>query len=204
MNISCIDGSAVIDLSDSLFDVGYNESLVHQLVVAYAAGGRQGTHAQKTRSMVSGGGRKPWKQKGTGRARAGTNRSPLWRGGGKVFAKTTRDYSQKINKKMYKTAVQSIFSELLRQQRLVFVGSQSLVLAEPKTKEFIRSLGSFLGDGLTTVIVHTVNVNLELATRNLPDVVVRTVSSIDPVALVHSSKVIMEEGAVKELESRWQ
>lgn len=204
MDISCIDGSGTVQLSDSLFDRAYNEPLVHQLIVAYMAGGRQGTHAQKTRAMVSGGGRKPWRQKGTGRARAGTNRSPLWRGGGKIFAKELRDYSQKLNKKMYQAAMQSVVSELMRQERLSLIGVDSLHLAEPKTKEFKKSFADYLGDGLTTIVVKSRVDNLEMATRNIPNVVVIAVSSLDPVALVHSSKVLMDVAAAKELENLWQ
>ena len=204
MDISCIDGSGTVQLSDNLFDRAYNEPLVHQLIVSYMAGGRQGTHAQKTRAMVSGGGRKPWRQKGTGRARSGTNRSPIWRGGGKVFAKEPRDYSQKLNKKMYQAAMQSVVSELMRQERLSLIGVESLNLAEPKTKEFKKSFAGYLGEGLTAIVVKSRSSNLDMATRNIPNVAIIAVSSLDPVALVHSSRVLMDVEAAKELESLWQ
>lgn len=186
-----------ITVSDAAFARDFNEPLIHQVVTAYLAGGRSGTHAQKTRSEVRGGGRKPHAQKGTGRARAGTIRSPLWRGGGKTFAAVTQDYSQKVNKKMYRAAMSSIVSELVRQGRLVVV--DELSLAAPKTKELVAKLKTFgLGDAL--LVTEQVDNNLALASRNVHRVQVCAVSEVNPVDLIKRDKVLITAAAVKKLE----
>ncbi|BBA34663.1 50S ribosomal protein L4 [Methylocaldum marinum] len=191
------EGGVSLEVSESVFGRDFNESLVHQLVVAYFAGARSGTKAQKTRSEVSGGGAKPWRQKGSGRARAGSSRSPLWRTGGVTFAARPRSFQQKINKKMYRAGMRSILSELLRQGRLFF--SDDIQPSAPKTKEFVQKLQ---GLGLTRglVVTETLDENLFLAARNLRDVMVCSASSVNPVALVHSEKVILTSQAAKQLE----
>ncbi|SEL46781.1 large subunit ribosomal protein L4 [Atopomonas hussainii] len=192
-----VAGASAIDVNDRTFGAEFNETLVHQAVVAYMAGGRQGTRAQKTRSEVSGGGKKPWRQKGTGRARAGTIRSPIWRSGGTTFAAKPQDHSQKLNKKMYRAAVRSILSELVRQDRLVVV--DSFAVEAPKTKALLSKLG---GMGLTDALIVTeaVDTNLYLAARNLPHVDVRDVQATDPVSLIAYDKVVMTVSAVKKFE----
>jgi large subunit ribosomal protein L4 len=198
MNINMHGGSSV-DVSDAVFGQDFNENLVHQVVVAYMAAGRAGTHAQKNRAAVSGGGSKPWRQKGTGRARAGTIRSPLWRGGGKTFAATTRDYSQKVNKKAYRAAVRSILSELVRQDRLVVV--DSFAVEAPRTKELLAKLGAMNLDRV--LIVHDEpNENLYLAARNLPHVDVVDTAIADPVSLVGFDKVLITVGALRQFEEK--
>lgn len=189
----------MIQLSDDVFNRDFNESLVHQVVVAYLAGARQGTKAQKTRSEVRGGGRKPWRQKGTGRARAGTIRSPLWRTGGRTFAAKPRSFDQKVNKKMYRAAIKSILSELVRQDRLVVV--ENFDVQEPKTKLLVEKLKSFDAKKLL-IITAQVNTNLYLASRNIPNVDVRDLDVIDPVCLVDCDKAIVTEEALKKLEER--
>ena len=187
-----------LQVSDTVFAAAYNEPLVHQVVVAYQATGRQGTRKQKTRSEVRGGGKKPWRQKGTGQARAGTIRSPLWRGGGKVFPSSPdENFTHKVNRKMYRGALRSILSELLRQGRLVTVSEFNM--DQPKTKTLVEKLKK-LDTADVLIVTDTLNSNLELAARNLPDVDVRTVSQADPVTLVRHDKVIMTQGAVKKLE----
>lgn len=186
-----------LSVSEAAFGRDYNEALVHQVVVAYMAGARAGTRAQKTRSEVSGGGKKPWKQKGTGRARAGTTRGPIWRKGGVTFAAKPQDHSQKVNRKMYRGAIASIMSELVRQQRLVVVEEFKLEL--PKTKSLVEKLNAMdLSDVL--IISHEIDENLFLASRNLHHVDVRDVSGIDPVSLVGYKKVLITAEAVKQLE----
>ena len=186
-----------ITVNKDLFGAEFNEPLVHQAVTAYLAGGRAGTHAQKTRSQVRGGGKKPWKQKGSGRARAGTIRSPLWRGGGKIFAAVTQDYSQKLNKKMYRAAMRSILGELVRQERLIVV--KDLAVEQPKTKVLLKQLGEMkVGRGL--LVTEAEDKNLHLAARNLPYVDVCGVSDLNPVALVGSDKVVMTVDAIKKVE----
>ncbi|MDC6460316.1 50S ribosomal protein L4, partial [Gammaproteobacteria bacterium] len=179
------------------FSKDFNESLVHQAVVSFMAGSRQGTSKQKTRSEVRGGGKKPYRQKGTGRARAGTIRSPLWRGGGVTFAATPRDYSKKINKKMYRAAIRSIFSELLRQGRLVAI--EKPVLEKPKTKEIANFLKEF---SLSKVLIITdeLDVNLYLSARNIPNVDIITVREINPVNLIKAQKVAVTADAFKKIE----
>ena len=187
-----------LQVSDTVFAAAYNEPLVHQVVVAYQATGRQGTRKQKTRSEVRGGGKKPWRQKGTGQARAGTIRSPLWRGGGKVFPSSPdENFAHKINRKMYRGALRSILSELLRQGRLVTVSEFNM--DRPKTKALVDKLKK-LDTADVLIVTDTLDNNLALAARNLPDVDVRTVSQADPVTLVRHEKVIMTQSAVKKLE----
>ena len=188
-----------MDVSDAVFGQNFNETLVHQVVVAYMAAGRAGTHAQKNRAAVSGGGSKPWRQKGTGRARAGTIRSPLWRGGGKTFAATTRDYSQKVNKKAYRAAIRSILSELVRQDRLVVV--DSFAVDAPKTRELVGKLGS-LGLDRVLIVHDTPDENLFLAARNLPGVDVLDTTIADPVSLIGFDKVLMTAAALRQFEER--
>jgi large subunit ribosomal protein L4 len=186
-----------VSVSDVAFAREYNEDLVHQVVTAYMAGARQGTRAQKTRSDVRGGGKKPWRQKGTGRARAGTIRSPIWRSGGVTFAARPQDHSQKVNRKMYRAALRSIMSELARQDRLVVV--ESLELEAPKTKLLVKQLGDY---GLDNVLIVSAEVgeNLYLAARNLHKVDVRDVDGIDPVSLIGHEKVVVTVDAVKKFE----
>ncbi|WP_372521827.1 50S ribosomal protein L4 [Sulfuricaulis sp.] len=187
-----------LQVSDTVFAAAYNEPLVHQVVVAYQATGRQGTRKQKTRSEVRGGGKKPWRQKGTGQARAGTIRSPLWRGGGKVFPSSPdENFTHKVNRKMYRGALRSILSELLRQGRLVTVSEFNM--DQPKTRALVEKLKK-LDTADVLIVTETLDNNLVLAARNLRDVDVRTVSQADPVTLVRYEKVIMTQGAVKKLE----
>ena len=186
-----------INISENAFSKDFNEALVHQAVVSFLAGSRQGTSKQKTRSEVRGGGKKPYRQKGTGRARAGTIRSPIWRGGGIAFAATPRDYSKKINKKMYRAAIRSIFSELLRQGRLVAI--EKPVLEKPKTKEIANFLKEF---SLSKVLIITdeLDVNLYLSARNIPNVDIITVREINPVNLLKAQKVAVTADAFKKIE----
>lgn len=188
-----------IEVSDVAFSREFNEDLVHQVVTAYLAGGRQGTRAQKSRSDVQGGGRKPWRQKGTGRARAGTIRSPLWRSGGVTFAARPQDHSQKVNRKMYRAAMQSILSELARQERLVVV--DEFGVREPKTKALLASLAKLnLNDVL--IVSDAVDENLYLASRNLHKVDVRDADGIDPVSLIAFEKVLLTVGALRKIEEK--
>ena len=190
------DGGKV-SVSDAAFAKEYNEDLVHQVVTAYLAGARQGTRAQKNRSAVSGGGKKPWRQKGTGRARAGTIRSPIWRSGGVTFAAQPQDHGQKVNRKMYRAALRTIMSELARQDRLMVV--ESLDLEQPKTKLLVQQLGEYGVDN--ALIVSTeVGENLYLAARNLHKVDVRDVDGVDPVSLIAHEKVVVTVDAVKKFE----
>ena len=192
-----VKGANALTVSETTFGREFNEALVHQVVVAYAAGARQGTRAQKTRSEVSGGGAKPWRQKGTGRARAGTIRSPLWRTGGVTFAAKPQDHSQKVNKKMYRGAMKAILSELVRQERLIVVDNFSV--EAPKTKELVAKLKELeLNDVL--IVTGEVDENLFLAARNLYKVDVRDASGLDPVSLIAFNKVLMTASAVKQVE----
>ena len=192
------NGSAgSVSVSEATFAREYNESLVHQVVTAFLAGARQGTRAQKNRSDVAGGGKKPWRQKGTGRARAGTIRSPLWRSGGVTFAATPQDHSQKVNKKMYRAAMRSILSELARTDRLMVV--ESVDLEQPKTKLLVEQLKGF-GVENVLIIGNEVDKNLYLAARNLHKVDVRDVDAVDPVSLIAFDKVMMTVDAVKKFE----
>jgi large subunit ribosomal protein L4 len=196
VNLKTVSGAA-IELSEVAFGKEFNEALVHQVVTAYLAGGRAGTKAQKTRAEVSGGGKKPWKQKGTGRARAGSSRSPIWRGGGRGHAAQPQNWEQKVNRKMYRGAMQCILSELVRQDRLVLV--EEISVAAPKTKDLLAKLSSM---GLSNVLIVTeaVDENLYLAARNLPHVDVIDTAAIDPVSLIGFDKVIMSVPAAKKLE----
>jgi large subunit ribosomal protein L4 len=189
--------AGTVSVSDVAFAREYNEDLVHQVVTAYMAGARQGTRAQKTRSEVTGGGKKPWRQKGTGRARAGTSRSPIWRSGGVTFAAKPQDHSKKVNRKMYRAAMQSIMSELARQDRLIVI--ESLDLEAPKTKLLVQQLGAFGVDNVLIVSTE-VNENLYLAARNLHKVDVRDVEGIDPLSLIGHEKVMVTVDAVKKIE----
>ena len=196
ITVAAVEGDPVT-VSATAFGESFNEALVHQAVVAYLAGGRQGTKAQKSRADARGGGRKPWRQKRTGRARAGSIRSPLWRGGGRTFAARPRDHSVKLNRKMYRGAMRCICSELVRQQRLL--ATPSLSLEAPKTKLLagkLRDLG--LADVL--LLTHEADANLELAARNLPHVEVRTAAAIDPVSLISHDKVLATADAIRHLE----
>jgi large subunit ribosomal protein L4 len=186
-----------ITVADETFARPFNEALVHQVVVAYLAGGRAGTRAQKNRSQVSGGGAKPFRQKGTGRARAGTTRGPLWRGGGVTFAARPQDHSQKVNRKMYRAAMRAIFSELLRQDRLLVV--DALELPEIKTKHMIARLDTLgLTDQRRVLLVSDeVDLNLYLSARNLPNVAVSDATGLDPVSLVGADTVVMTAGAMR-------
>ncbi|MCC5854674.1 MAG: 50S ribosomal protein L4 [Idiomarina sp.] len=197
MELALKDAKGALEVSEATFGREYNEALVHQVVVAYAAGSRQGTRAQKTRSEVSGGGKKPWRQKGTGRARAGTIRSPIWRSGGVTFAAKPQDHSQKVNKKMYRGALKSILSELVRQDRLLVV--ENFSVDSPKTKQLVAKLKEMdLQDVL--IVTKEVDENLFLASRNLHKVDVRDVQGIDPVSLIAFEKVLFTADAVKQLE----
>ena len=192
-----VKGADALTVSETTFGREFNEALVHQVVVAFAAGARQGTRAQKTRSEVSGGGAKPWRQKGTGRARAGTIRSPIWRTGGVTFAAKPQDHSQKVNKKMYRGAMKSILSELIRQERLIVVDNFSV--EAPKTKELVAKLKELeLNDVL--IVTGEVDENLFLAARNLYKVDARDVAGVDPVSLIAFDKVLMTADAVKQVE----
>lgn len=191
--------AAAVEASEVVFAKPYNETLIHQIVVRYLAVGRSGTKAQKARSEVSGGGSKPWRQKGSGRARAGTTRGPLWRTGGVTFAAKPRSYWQKINKKMYRSGLASIYSELLRQNRLVV--KDDIYPDTHKTKAMYQKLREF-AEQRVLLIVDRIDENLELATRNLPFVEVATVDSVSPVALVGAEKVLLTSQAVKHIEGR--
>lgn len=197
MELVLKDAQSALEVSDATFGREFNEALVHQVVVAYAAGARQGTRAQKNRSDVRGGGKKPWRQKGTGRARSGTIRSPIWVGGGVTFAARPQDHSQKVNKKMYRGAVKSILSELVRQDRLIVV--ENFQVEAPKTKELKAKLNDMdLKDVL--IITEELDENLFLAARNLYKVDVRDVQGIDPVSLIAFDKVLVTAAAVKKIE----
>jgi len=189
--------NAALTVADSAFGREFNEALVHQIVTAFMAGARAGTRAQKTRAEVRGGGKKPWKQKGTGNARAGTIRSPLWRGGGITFAAQPQDHSQKVNKKMYRGAMSAILSELLRQDRLIVV--EDLSLAEPKTKLLLDQLKNLDLDDVLIVTAKDDD-NLFLAARNVYKVGVLNVKELDPVSLIGFGKVLMTVDAVRSLE----
>ena len=196
MNLNTVSGSAV-ELSEVAFGREFNEALVHQVVTAYLAGGRQGSKAQKSRGDVSGGGKKPFRQKGTGRARAGSIRSPIWVGGGKTFAARPQDWSQKVNRKMYRGAMQCILAELVRQDRLVLV--EEFAVAAPKTKELLAKLND-LNAVRALIVTDSVDENLYLAARNLPHVDVVDAAAIDPVSLIAFDKVVMSVAAAKKIE----
>ncbi len=192
-------GSGSVDVAESAFGAEFNEALVHQVVTAYLAGARAGTKAQKNRSAVRGGGIKPWRQKGTGRARAGTIRSPIWVGGGRAFAAAPRDHSQKVNKKMYRAALRSVMSELVRQDRLVVV--ESLEIEAPKTKLLATKLKD-MGIDNALLLNEAFDEKLFLAARNLPNIGVCDAASIDPVVLIRFEKVVITVPALKLIEER--
>ena len=196
MNLQTVSGSAV-ELSEVAFGREFNEALVHQVVTAYLAGGRQGSKAQKSRADVSGGGKKPFRQKGTGRARAGSIRSPIWVGGGKTFAARPQDWSQKVNRKMYRGAMQCIMAELVRQDRLILV--DEFAVAAPKTKELLAKLND-LNATRALIVTDAVDENLYLAARNIPHVDVVDAAAIDPVSLIAFDKVVMSVAAAKKIE----
>ena len=199
MDISIHNSKETVSVSDDAFSADFNETLVHQLVVSFMSASRSGTKAQKTRSEVRGGGAKPFRQKGTGRARAGTIRSPLWRSGGVTFAASPRDYSKKLNKKMYRTGMRSIVSELIRQGRLVLVDEMSV--AEPKTKLMAAKMTDL---GITKALVLTdgLDSSVYLAARNIPNLLVMDVAIVDPLSLVSQDKVVIDQAALKKLEER--
>lgn len=200
MQLNIANSKKKLEVADAVFGCDFNEALIHQVVTAYMAGARAGTKAQKTRAEVSGGGAKPWKQKGTGRARAGTIRSPIWRSGGVTFAAKPRSFKQKVNKKMHKGAIRSILSELIRQDRVLIV--DSFEIDAPKTKVLLSKLQEMKADGNVLIVSHAITEELYLAARNLHNVDVRDVATTaaDPVALVKANKVIVTEAAIKEVE----
>lgn len=197
MDLQLHNSKKKIAVSDTVFGSEYKEALVHQVVTAYLAGGRSGTKAQKNRARVSGGGAKPWNQKGSGRARAGTIRSPLWRSGGVTFAAKPRDYSQKVNKKMYRAGIRSIFSELARQERLLIV--DDITVDAPKTKQLVAKLEE-LGVSKTLIVTETGDEKLYLSARNLHRVEVTDVAGLNPVNLVGFEKVVITVGAIRAIE----
>lgn len=199
MNLNIMGAKKGVDVSDATFGREFNEALVHQVVTSFMAGGRQGTKAQKTRSEVNGGGRKPFRQKGTGRARAGTIRSPIWRGGGTTFAAKPRDFSKKVNKKMYRGAMQAILSELVRQERLVV--ANEFKIEAPKTKEIAAKLKELELDNVL-IVVEEVDDNLYLAARNLKNVDVVDVQGVNPVNLIGFEKVLFTVDALKKAEEK--
>jgi large subunit ribosomal protein L4 len=201
MKLKVANGGAELAVSDENFGREYNQALVFQVVNAYMAAGRSGTKAQKTRAEVRGGGRKPHAQKGTGSARAGSIRSPIWVGGGRTFAAQPRDFSQKVNRKMYRGAMRAMLSELVRQDRLVV--TPSLAIDQPKTKLLIAQLKSLSLDNVL-IIVEAADEKLELAARNLPHVELLPASAVNPVSLARHDKVLATVGAVKLLEERLQ
>lgn len=203
MNLNIVDSkgasSGSVEVSDAVFGADYNESLVHQVVVAYQAAARSGTRAQKNRTQVSGGGIKPWRQKGTGRARAGTSRSPIWRAGGVTFAALPQNFEQKVNRKMYRAAMRSILSELNRQERLLVV--DSFGVDAPKTKQLVAKLNDMSAKDVL-IITDSADENLLLAARNLYNVDVRDASQIDPLSLVAFDKLIVTSAALKAIEEK--
>ena len=198
--VSDAGGVGSVELADRTFAVDYNEALVHQIVTAYMAGSRRGTKARKSRAQVRGGGRKPWRQKGLGRARAGSIRSPIWRGGGATFAAQPRSYAQKVNRKMYRGAMRSILSELARREQIVVV--EDFALDKPKTKDMVARLSAL---GLTDVLIVTADHDdtLVLASRNLYRVAVQRCAEVNPVSLLSFDKVLMTVSAVKRIEERF-
>ena len=209
MDLTIVKGgkkSGSVSVSETVFGADYNEALIHQVVTAYQAGARQGTRAQKNRSAVSGGGAKPFRQKGTGRARAGTSRGPIWRGGGRTFPSSTQDFSHKVNRKSYRAAMRSILSELVRQERFEVV--KELKISEPKTKAFLKACG--LGEKsagrneAVLIIADQFDENLMLSTRNLINVFVVESDEVNPFSLVGFDRVLITQNAVKQLEERFQ
>jgi large subunit ribosomal protein L4 len=201
MKIKLQGKGGTLELADDSFGAAFNEPLVHQVITAYMAAARAGTKAQKTRSEVAGSGKKPWKQKGTGRARVGSVRSPIWVGGGRAFAARPRSFEQKVNRKMYRGALRSVWSELLRQERLLV--TDEFGVGAPKTKELKTKLAE-LGFTRGLIVVETFDMNLWLAARNLPHIEVVEAKLVDPVSLVGADKVIVTAGALKSIEERLQ
>lgn len=194
---SALNGEPGFVAAEQVFGCKFNESLVHQIVVSYLAGARSGTKNQKTRSDVSGGGAKPWKQKGSGRARAGTTRSPLWRSGGVTFAARNRSYDQKVNKKMYRAAIRSMLSELLRQNRIAVI--DGINLPTPKTRELVEKLNKF-GFSSGLILTEEFDANLFLSARNLPGVSVTDVNSVSPLDLVKSERILATPKALLKIQ----
>ncbi len=199
MNLNLAAGTGTVEVADATFGKEFNEALVHQVVTAYLAGGRQGTRAQKNRSDVRGGGKKPWRQKGPGRARAGTIRSPLWRSGGVTFAARPQDYTQKVNRKMYRAAMRSILSELVRQERLGAI--EEFSVEAPKTKQVAAKLKE-LNLEKVLIVTEEVDETLYVAARNLPHVDVVDVAAADPVSLVAFDKVLVTVSALRKFEAK--
>jgi len=199
MKVKVMGGSGTLELADATFGAEFNAPLVHQVVTAYLAGARAGTKAQKNRSDVRGGGKKPWKQKGTGRARVGSIRSPIWVGGGRTFAARPRSFEQKVNRKMYRGAMRSVLSELVRQERLIV--TPELTLSATKTKE-LRGKLEQLGFTTGLIIVEAFDMKLWLAARNMPKVAVLEAQLIDPVSLVGAEKIVVTAAALKIVEER--
>jgi large subunit ribosomal protein L4 len=199
MKISITGGSGSVEVSDTTFGAAFNEPLIHQVVTAYQAGGRAGTKRQKNRSDARGGGAKPWNQKGTGRARAGTIRSPIWVGGGRAFAARPRDYSQKVNRKMYRAAMRSVFSELVRQERLIVV--ESLSLEAPKTQALAAKLADMQLDQVL-ILLDSYDTNICLAARNLPWVDVLDPREVNPVSLIRYDKILATKAAIAAIEEQ--
>ncbi|RDB42010.1 50S ribosomal protein L4 [Halomonas sp. DQ26W] len=199
MNLNLAAGAGTVEVADATFGKEFNEALVHQVVTAYLAGGRQGTRAQKNRSDVRGGGKKPWRQKGTGRARAGTIRSPLWRSGGVTFAARPQDHSHKVNRKMYRAAMRAILSELVRQERLVAV--DEITVEAPRTKELVAKLKE-LNLEKVLIVTEEVDEKLYLAARNIPNVDVVDVAAADPVSLIAFDKVLVTVSALRKFEEK--
>jgi large subunit ribosomal protein L4 len=189
-----------VTVSDANFGVDFNEGLVHQVVTAYMAAARSGNSAQKTRSEVRGGGKKPWRQKGTGRARAGSIRSPIWRTGGVTFASKPRSYEQKVNRKMYRAALKSILSELVRQERFVVI--DEFKLDNPKTKELVNKLHELKIDSSVLIVTNKIDANIELAGRNLHKVGICQATEVGPLNLIQFEKVLVTEQALKNIEER--
>jgi large subunit ribosomal protein L4 len=201
MKLKSVNGETTLQVSDAAFGASFNEALVHQVITAYRAAGRAGTKAQKTRAEVRGGGRKPWAQKGTGQARHGSNRSPLWIGGGRTFAARPRDFAQKVNRKMYRGAIRSMLAELARTERLLV--TEAIELAQPKTKLLAQQLKAWALPSVL-IVVEAIDQKLMLAARNLPHVEVIEVTALNPLSLAAYDKVLMTVGAVKLIEERLQ
>ena len=199
MNLNLAAGAGTVEVADATFGKEFNEALVHQVVTAYLAGGRQGTRAQTTRADVRGGGKKRWRQKGTGRPRAGTIRSPLWRSGGVTFAARPQDHSQKVNRKMYRAAMRSILSELVRQERLIAI--DEFTVDAPKTKQLVAKLNE-LGLEKALIVTEDVDEKLYLAARNIPNVDVVDVAAADPVSLIAFDKVLVTVSALRKFEEK--
>ena len=202
MDIQIIDSKSTVAASDAVFARDYNETLVHQVVTAYRNAARAGTKAQKNRSDVSGGGIKPWRQKGTGRARAGSIRSPIWRTGGTTFAARPRDFSQKVNKKMYQAALQTMLSQLVRENRLHAV--KDFGISEPKTKLLASKIKDWKLEGRVLLVTDELDSNLLLAARNIHQVRYCTAKQVGPLDLVMAQQVIISEAALKQLEERFK